>query len=218
MSIGNNIRALRKQNGITQAEFASSLGVTKETVCRWERGHTEIRQSTIRRIAEKYNVAYDLLVSENTGLATTKTHFREASRKPPNIDAFPVFRIAKTRGHSGLIKNGEASAPLEIMKEHHKGFFVQILGHEMSKCYPSGSLLLVDPLLRPWNGCSVVAIGSEDAPVIRRFSSGNNLVILSSYSFGTAEPDLILDKRRVRILGVIVWFQASHDIRPELIQ
>ena len=48
--------------------------------------------------------------------------------------------------------------------------------------------------------------------VIRRYSVGTSSIMLSSYSYRTAEPDIVLDKRRIRILGVIVWFQASHDL------
>lgn len=82
----------------------------------------------------------------------------------------------------------------------------------MSKCYPIGSLLLVDPNKKPWNGCTVLAIADNSRMVIRRYSVGTSSIMLSSHSYRTAEPDIVLDKRRIRILGVIVWFQASHDL------
>lgn len=68
------------------------------------------------------------------------------------------------------------------------------------------------PNLKPWNGCSVIALADNSRMVIRRYSTGTNTVMLSSYSYRTSEPDIVLDKRRIRILGVIVWFQASHDL------
>ena len=38
MGVGENIKALRKKSSLTQEEFAKLIGVSKETVCRWEKG------------------------------------------------------------------------------------------------------------------------------------------------------------------------------------
>ncbi|MEI3352681.1 MAG: helix-turn-helix domain-containing protein [Collinsella sp.] len=37
MGTGQNIKALRKRDQLTQEEFAALIGVSKETVCRWEK-------------------------------------------------------------------------------------------------------------------------------------------------------------------------------------
>ena len=38
MHIGNTIRRLRKQRGITQEQLAESIGVTFQAVSKWENG------------------------------------------------------------------------------------------------------------------------------------------------------------------------------------
>lgn len=50
-----NIQRIRQRFGITQAEFASILGVSEETVLSWERGVSEPGRtfSLLFRIAEK---------------------------------------------------------------------------------------------------------------------------------------------------------------------
>ena len=45
---GLEIRQLRKDSGLTQAEVARELGVDKQTVCRWERGCHRIREKEAR--------------------------------------------------------------------------------------------------------------------------------------------------------------------------
>jgi SOS-response transcriptional repressor LexA len=89
--------------------------------------------------------------------------------------------------------------------------FVRMDYREMTRLYPVGSLLLVDQRARPYNGCTVVALVDNATIVVRRYTAGNNTVVLSSWSYDAPSPDLILDKRRVRIIGVVVFFQASHD-------
>mgnify|MGYP003372000237 FL=1 len=52
MAQGDNIKCLRTREGLTQQQFADMLGVTKETVCRWERGHTAVKVSTLDKLTE----------------------------------------------------------------------------------------------------------------------------------------------------------------------
>lgn len=51
MSIGKNIRVLRKANGLTQDEFAKMIGKTPQAVSQYERGLNYPSRATIERIA-----------------------------------------------------------------------------------------------------------------------------------------------------------------------
>ena len=41
---------------------------------------------------------------------------------------------------------------------------------------------------------------------------GNSTIVLSTHSYDSTAPDLLLDRRRVRIMGVVVWYRAEMDI------
>lgn len=69
MTLADNIRELRNREGLTQADLAQALGVTKESVCRWERGHSSVRARHIERMVELFHVRHDDLLSEDRGLA-----------------------------------------------------------------------------------------------------------------------------------------------------
>ena len=56
MGTGQNIKALRKRDQLTQEEFAALIGVSKETVCRWEKDRYTIRRSTLLKIVSKFNL------------------------------------------------------------------------------------------------------------------------------------------------------------------
>ena len=47
MNIGNKILELRKKNNITQEELAERVGVSRQTISKWELGETspDLRQS-----------------------------------------------------------------------------------------------------------------------------------------------------------------------------
>lgn len=43
-SIGNNIKSIRKQVGLTQEELALHIGVTPKAVSRWENGVSQTKR------------------------------------------------------------------------------------------------------------------------------------------------------------------------------
>jgi len=47
---GQTLRTIRKRLGLTQVQFAKHIGVTANTVARWERGEIGMRPMTERLI------------------------------------------------------------------------------------------------------------------------------------------------------------------------
>lgn len=202
MSIGENIRRLREREGLSQTAFAGRLGVTKETVGRWESGRTFPRRTHLDKMIADFAVCADDIMSEERGLGTAP------SAQPADNWPGPETRNDGTGAAEGA---GDAILPVYKTGRHVASIFVRMDYREMTRLYPVGSLLLVDQRARPYNGCTVVALVDNATIVVRRYTAGNNTVVLSSWSYDAPSPDLILDKRRVRIIGVVVFFQASHD-------
>ncbi len=55
--LGDNIKALRKQKGFTQEEFAKRLNVVRQTVSKWEKGLSVPDAQTVNRMAEELDVS-----------------------------------------------------------------------------------------------------------------------------------------------------------------
>lgn len=53
--VTNNIRAFRKEKGLTQTELAEALGVTKQAICFLEKGH--VSRLAAERIANYLRVS-----------------------------------------------------------------------------------------------------------------------------------------------------------------
>ena len=63
MDLGNNLFNARKKSGLSQEEVAEKLGVSRQTVSKWETDETlpDIRQA--KRMAILYNLSLDELIS-----------------------------------------------------------------------------------------------------------------------------------------------------------
>lgn len=58
-----NIRWLRKQDNLSQEDFAERFGVSRQSVAKWESGESTPDLLKCREIAEYYEVSLDTLVS-----------------------------------------------------------------------------------------------------------------------------------------------------------
>lgn len=57
-----NLKVLRKKNGLLQREFSPKIYTTVESVCKWERGRSLPRLDLLVIVAEFFNVSLDDLV------------------------------------------------------------------------------------------------------------------------------------------------------------
>lgn len=62
ISLSDNLRKLRKENGMTQEELAERLNVSVGVVSKWERGASEPEILNLVEIAEIYRVSVDALI------------------------------------------------------------------------------------------------------------------------------------------------------------
>lgn len=54
-----SLKAARVNKNMTQAQAAEKIGVTKDTVRRWETGKTSPRVNVVEKILSAYELSYD---------------------------------------------------------------------------------------------------------------------------------------------------------------
>ena len=66
MELGNQLVNLRKTKGLSQEELAHQLGVTRQTISKWELGETapDIREA--KELSKIFNISLDELVGNDT--------------------------------------------------------------------------------------------------------------------------------------------------------
>ena len=63
--IGENIKSLRRTHDLTQPEFAKIVGISRNSLSRYENGTSSVSTELIDRICQKFNVSYvDIVVVE----------------------------------------------------------------------------------------------------------------------------------------------------------
>ena len=63
MSLGEKLLDLRKKSGLSQEDVAEKLGVSRQTVSKWETDQTVPELIKAKLLSELYNVSYDYLIS-----------------------------------------------------------------------------------------------------------------------------------------------------------
>jgi len=86
MNLGEKLKNLRLSAKNTLKEQSKTLGVSLNSVYRWEHGLAVPRKSMLKTIADLYNVPLEWLLQEGTG----ETSFEHAAACPVN-DVEPQF-------------------------------------------------------------------------------------------------------------------------------
>ena len=78
MSIAENIKKLREQHGLTQAEFGAIAGVSDKAVSTWENGTAEPRMGAIQKIAEHFHITKGSLVDDDPNNGQPESYYIDA--------------------------------------------------------------------------------------------------------------------------------------------
>lgn len=65
MSLGDKLLDLRKKAGLSQEDVADKLGVSRQTVSKWEMDKTIPELIKVKLLSQLYNVSYDYLINES---------------------------------------------------------------------------------------------------------------------------------------------------------
>lgn len=222
MGLPENIDALLVKFDINQDALARVAGVAPSSVTRWRQG-AQIRKESLERICRYFSLSEDDLISDSYGLAA-KEHGLSAPVLPHGaltpVASPPAYAPLLGRVHAGDaqepdVLDDEIPLPANVLAGHPHAYFLQVEGQCMSRVYPEGCFILIDPDKPPTNGSiAVVSIDGADY-VMRRLYRGATTLVLSPDSWEDGFEDIVItadDDRSVEFHGTVVWFQASKEM------
>lgn len=98
MSIGENIKGLREEHGLSQLELAKIIGVTDKSVSAWELDTNIPRMGAIQKMADYFGVPKSAIIEDkeesknDTEIHTIAAH---AIGKLNDEDVEEILRLAK---------------------------------------------------------------------------------------------------------------------------
>ena len=101
------LKLLRKHRKISQAKLAHVLGLTQQSVAKWEKNQSEPQPSTLKMIANYFNVTVDFLLdNEKEEPLFTEEELRlvESYRQLDNPDKAIVFSVLDRFKQSALCR------------------------------------------------------------------------------------------------------------------
>ena len=140
MTVGNNIKYLRLQKNIMQAQLAEQLCVSYQAISKWETGANTPDISLLPQISKFFGVSIDTLFSEN---------IEDASGIYEQMQDDDVIRIVQMRGKEILKVSRVFSVdnpPIEIAfprncNDHTQYFKVEVFGHVITDSSINGDVI-----------------------------------------------------------------------------
>ena len=75
MNIGERIKIVRKDNGLTQKQFANRLSMATSMICLMENGKAIVTDRTAKSICKEFPINYDWLINGNGDMYVTDGEF-----------------------------------------------------------------------------------------------------------------------------------------------
>lgn len=168
MTVGQKIKALRKENKMTQEELANKLGVAPTAVSAWERNANKPLMDKITTMAELFSVPF--------------THFFEVEDYNDSDEILlPIY--GKVSCGNGLVVFETAAEYRTTPRDWTKNgeyFYVRASGDSMTgaRIY-DGDILLMRKQEMVENG-EIAAVCVDDEVVLKRVFKSNGSFVLQS--------------------------------------
>lgn len=218
MGIPENIDALLVKFDITQEALARIAGVAPSSVNGWRNGAVP-RKNAIEKMCQALEITRDDIMSDEFGLAA-KEHGRVPFGAKLPSEPRPAYAPLLGRVHAGDacepdVIDDRIPIPYEVRSAHPDGYFLEVEGNCMSRVYPEGCHIYIDPRQQPRNGSvAVVSIDGADY-VMRRLYNTGRTIVLSPDSWDDSYEDIVItgeDERTVEYVGTVVWFQPAEEM------
>ena len=197
MTMGDRIKELRTEAGMTQEELADKLGMQKSAIAKYENGRVEnIKQSTIRKMAELFGRSPSYVMG-----------FTDAPL-PSNVSvpaAYPVPILGTIGCGEGPIGEQNFDGFFYIDHSIHADYALHTKGDSMIDAgIQDGDIAFLSKDYDFEDGqIYAVVFGPDNEAVLKKVYRSSNKVVLQSCNAKYAP--IILDEIDMRIIGKLTW-------------
>lgn len=218
MYLAENLKFIRQEKGLSQAEAADKVGIPRTTLGDYERGHTEPNLETLLKLASVYQVSLEALVARRMkNLAWEEQSSKQLKVLAISVDAQQKqnIELVRTKAAAGYVESFQdpefiSDLPRFQLPALQGGPFraFEIEGDSMLPMEP-GSLVIcryVEQLQHIKNNTCYIVVSHRDGVVYKRLKkdpSQNHLICISD---NTQYPAFQLPFEEVKEL----WEYQAH--------
>ena len=204
--VGQRLRTLRAERGISQASLAEQLRISKSSVNMYERGEREPGFETVNALADHFGVDTDYLLGKS--YHRTKEEWLKNADRP----SYTLPILGEIACGQPIFANEEAGEYIEADARLEADFCLRAKGDSMVGArILDGDLVFIRKQDTVANG-EIAAVLIEDTATLKRVYYYPNEGTLSLHAENPLYPPLVYNKEelnRIRILGKAVSFQST---------
>lgn len=139
MTFKEKIVRLRKNRGLTQDEFASAVGVSRQAVYKWESGQSYPEVAKLLEIKALFEISIDNLLDDSFEVEAPEKKRKRAQptvekkvEEAPVTDEAPVVDEAPVADEAPVVDEAPVidDAPTAEEKSEKRGFFARIFARK----------------------------------------------------------------------------------------
>lgn len=210
MKMGDIIKQLRLEKGLTQEELGNIVNVKKAAVQKWESGQTKnLKRSVILKLSEFFGVTPSYLMGMQEEDLKGEYLIKEDTVEyvPRKIIMLPIVGVVRAGQPILATENIEGRFPIDesFIKKDKSYFFLRVKGDSMNLEFKEGSLLLIEKTPYVENGeIGVVMVNGDEATVKKIIRKDDMMTLMPMSNNPNHTPQMInLNKQEVRIIGKV---------------
>ena len=196
------IKSLRKEHKMSQAELAKQLKVTQQAIGKWETGKSTPDTDTLRQLAEIFKTSVDFLL----GIETVPSFDSFPFEVEYEEEGFGIPVIGTVRaGYNALAYNDDYGYEYANVRNPDEYFYLIVRGDSMEPRIKDGDLALVHKQPTLNDGDLGVIVYGDNEGTLKKFSRRGDTVILRPFN-PDYEPKIISgeDLNNIYIAGKVV--------------
>lgn len=127
MTFQEKLVILRKARGLTQDEFASAVGVSRQAVYKWESGQSYPEVQKLLEMKTLFSISIDNLLDDNYDVPRPEKKKRKRAAAAPKIEEAPKAAEPKIQENDAfkVVVNNEpvAESKEEVQEDKRPGSF-----------------------------------------------------------------------------------------------
>ena len=208
MSIAENIKKIRLEHGLSQAELGKIAGVSDKAVSTWELGTKIPRMGAVEKMANYFGIPKSAIV-DDAPAATTSRPIPPGFQPMPEMDWVPL--VGRIACGTPITAEENVEQMVCVPSRWHSTFTLTCKGDSMEPRIHDGDLALVHRQDTLENGdLGVLIYGDEGEGTLKRYLQRGNCVVLQP--FNPAYKEMVIkgeELNHLHIAGRVVETKAK---------